>query len=291
MKWSKVHIPRGEYLAGWLVFLGACSWFSHFSAGSLRTAENSQFDHGAVIRGNMAEKKIALVFTGHEFADGGEIIRSVLEKTKTPAGFFFTGDFYRRPAFTPLIRSLIQDGHYLGPHSDKHLLYCAWERRDELLVSKAEFTDDIFNNYRAMAVFGISKDAAPYFIPPYEWYNEAVVAWAKRLGLTLFNFTPGTRSNADYTTPDMPNYRSSAVIYQSILDYERTDPRGLNGFILLVHIGTHPDRKDKFNSRLEELISELKSKGYVFIRIDELLADLHRRPPGDDKQPDFYYFR
>lgn len=261
-------------MVGGLVFLGVCSWLSHSPAGSLRAAGNLQFDHGAVIRGSTAEKKIALIFTGHEFADGGEIIRSILEKTKTLAGFFLTGDFYRQPAFAPLIRSLIQDGHYLGPHSDKHLLYCSWEKQEELLVSKEEFAADILNNYRAMAVFGISKDAAPYFIPPYEWYNEAVVAWAKELGLTLFNFTPGTSSNADYTTPDMPNYKSSAAIYQSILEYERTDPRGLNGFILLGHIGTHPDRKDKFYARLDELIIELQRKGYLFIRVDQLLADL-----------------
>jgi peptidoglycan/xylan/chitin deacetylase (PgdA/CDA1 family) len=274
MKWSKIHTPPGGFLTACLVFLGACSWLSHSLAGSLSAAENSQYDHGAVVRGSAAEKKIALVFTGHEFADGGEIIRSVLEKTKTPAGFFLTGDFYRRPEFAPLIRSLIQDGHYLGPHSDKHLLYCSWEKRDELLVSKEEFTADILNNYHAMAVFGISKGAAPYFIPPYEWYNEAVVAWAKELRLTLFNFTPGTSSNADYTTPDMPNYKSSAVIYQSILDHERKDPRGLNGFILLVHIGTHPDRKDKFYARLDELISELQRQGYIFVRIDRLLEGL-----------------
>lgn len=274
MTWNKVPAGAGKSF-GRLVLLGAGTLFFYISVAPTRAAEDYQFDHGAVIRGNAAEKKISVVFTGHEFAEGGEIIRSVLKHRKTPAGFFFSGDFYRRPAFAQLIKGLIQDGHYLGPHSDQHLLYCSWENRDELLVSKAEFTADILNNYRAMEVFGISKDAAPYFIPPYEWYNEAVVAWAKESALKLFNFTPGTSSNADYTTPDMPNYQSAAAIFQSILEYERTDPRGLNGFILLFHIGTHPDRKDKFYVRLDELIAELQKKSYVFIRIDQLLADLH----------------
>jgi peptidoglycan/xylan/chitin deacetylase (PgdA/CDA1 family) len=257
-----------------LLFLGASAWLSHFSAGWVEAAEKYLFDQGAVIRGDKAEKKISLVFTGHEFAEGGEIIRSVLKRNKTPAGFFFTGDFYRRPEFAPLIKSLLQDGHYLGPHSDKHLLYCSWERRDELLVSKQEFASDILANYRAMEAFGIAKDGAPYFIPPYEWYNGEIAEWSRELGLKLFNFTPGTSSNADYTTPDMPNHRSTALIFQSILEYEAADPRGLNGFILLLHIGTHPARKDKFCSRLNELISELQKKGYAFIRIDELLAGL-----------------
>jgi peptidoglycan/xylan/chitin deacetylase (PgdA/CDA1 family) len=229
------------------------------------------FDQGAIIRGDAAGKRIALVFTGHEFADGGEFIRETLKKKKARASFFFTGDFYREPANARLISHLAGDGHYLGPHSDKHLLYCSWEKREELLVSKKEFISDIMGNYRAMEKFGIAKESAPYFIPPYEWYNETIAGWAEELGLILFNFTPGTSSSADYTTPDMANYRSSEEIYKSIIDYEKSDPRGLNGFILLIHIGTHPDRKDKFYRRLDELLEYLQKEGYGLVRIDDLL--------------------
>jgi peptidoglycan/xylan/chitin deacetylase (PgdA/CDA1 family) len=124
-----------------------------------------------------------------------------------------------------------------------------------------------------MGAFGIATENAPYFIPPYEWYNETIVGWAKELGLVLFNFTPGTLSNADYTTPEMSNYRSSVRIYQSVIDFEKADPHGLNGFILLVHIGTHPDRRDKFYRRLEELLTVLEGMGYRFVRIDELIKN------------------
>jgi len=231
------------------------------------------YDQGGIVRGDVARKQIALVFTGHEFADGGGLIRDVLKKKEARAGFFFTGDFYRNPAYSSLIKDLRDDGHYFGPHSDKHLLYCAWENRDQLLVTKEEFRSDILRNYETMGAFGIAKEDAPYFIPPYEWYNETIDGWAKELGLVLFNFSPGTLSNADYTTPDMSNYRSSDRIYQSVIDFEKTDPHGLNGFILLVHIGTHPDRTDKFYRRLEELLTVLEGKGYRFVRIDELIKD------------------
>jgi peptidoglycan/xylan/chitin deacetylase (PgdA/CDA1 family) len=69
----------------------------------------------------------------------------------------------------------------------------------------------------------------------------------------------------------MANYRSSEEIYKSIIDYEKSDPRGLNGFILLIHIGTHPDRKDKFYRRLDELLEYLQKEGYGLVRIDDLL--------------------
>ena len=174
-----------------------------------------------------------------------------------------------------LIRGLAADGHYLGPHSDKHLLYCPWDDRDKTLVSREEFRADLEANFREMARFGIAREKGHLFIPPYEWYNRTIAAWARELSLTLFNFTPGTSSNADYTTPSMPEYLSSQTIYDRILTYEKKDPHGLNGFILLIHIGTDPARTDKFYFRLGDLIDELKKRGYEFVRIDELL-----RPQG-----------
>ena len=213
---------------------------------------------------------MAIVFTGHEFADGGTYIRKVLKEKDVRAGFFFTGDFYRNAANSSLISGLVEDGHYLGPHSDKHLLYCSWENRKKLLITKQEFESDILDNYEAMSKFGIAREEAPYLIPPYEWFNEQIAAWGNELGIVLVNFTPGTFSNADYTTPEMADYKSSAEIFSSIMDYEKREAAGLNGFILLLHIGVHPDRKDKFYGRLGELIEKLQHQGYSLVRLDEL---------------------
>ena len=226
---------------------------------------------GAITRADTANKNLSIVFTGHEFADGGEHIVQILQEQKIKGSFFFTGDFYRNVLFEPLINDLKNNGHYLGAHSDKHLLYCDWENRDSLLVSNELFIDDLENNYTAMQRFDITKEEAPFFLPPFEWYNDSISVWTKKAGLKLINFTSGTRSHADYTTPDMPNYLNSETIFQSIIDYERKDPHGLNGFILLIHIGTAPEREDKFYYKLEELILFLKNKGYKIERIDKLL--------------------
>ncbi|MCB0595300.1 MAG: glycoside hydrolase family 9 protein [Lewinellaceae bacterium] len=223
------------------------------------------YREGAIIRGDTTAKTIHLVFTGGDYNDGGEHIRQVLQQQQVPAHFFFTGDFYRNADNEALIQGLKADGHYLGPHSDRHLLYAPWDKRDSLLVSKEQFIQDLQANYREMARFGIQKQDAPFFLPPYEWYNATISQWTKELGLQLINFSPGTRSNADYTTPDLgERYRSSGEIMESILNHEKNSSSGLNGFILLLHIGTHPDRTDKFYFQLEELIRELKKRGYGF---------------------------
>ncbi|MFN2439008.1 MAG: polysaccharide deacetylase family protein [Chitinophagaceae bacterium] len=214
---------------------------------------------------------MALVFTGDEFADGGHEIANVLKSNKTKASFFFTGRFYSNPAFTSIINQLKNDGHYLGAHSDQHLLYCDWTKRDSLLVTEEEFKKDLLENYKKMAALGISKKHAGYFLPPYEWYNDTIAAWTKELGFQLINFTPGSLSHTDYTTPDAKNYRSSATIYQSIIDYEKNSSRGLNGAILLMHIGTDPKRIDKFYHLLPRLLQWLAEKKYSLITVDQLL--------------------
>jgi endoglucanase len=229
-------------------------------------------DQGGIVRGLTSSRRLALVFTGGPFADGGGHIRTVLKKRGIRAGFFFTGDFYRTPEFQGLIRGLAAEGHYLGPHSDKHLLYCDWNDRPKTLVTREDFRRDLLSNYREMERFGITKDRAPYFIPPYEWYNAEIAGWARDMGLVLLNFTPGTSSNADYTIPSMKEYLSSEAIYGRILAYEKKDPQGLNGFILLIHIGTDPERTDKFYLKLDDLVAELEGRGYSFARIDELLT-------------------
>jgi len=227
--------------------------------------------HGAIIRGDTSRKELTLVFTGGKYGEGGNYITGILDKYNIKAAFFFTGNFYRDSSNFELIKKLKERGHYLGPHSDQHLLYCSWERRDSLLVSKQQFQKDILDNYRIMDKFGISKEDAKYFIPPYEWYNRTIVKWASELDLELINFSPGTLSNADYTNPDMENYRSSEEIYQSILSLGDQSSAGLNGFILLSHIGASPKRQDKFYYFLDKLIPALSNRGYNFLPIDDLL--------------------
>ena len=234
---------------------------------------NFSYSHGGIIRGDSAKKQIALVFTGHEFADGGDFISQTLLQQKVKASFFFTGQFYDNPAFGKIVRQLRINGHYLGPHSNEHLLYCDWNKRDSLLVTREDFFNDLLVNLDIMHGKGINTFKTKFFLPPYEWYNDTIAAWTKDLNVQLTNYTPGTLSNADYTTPEMKNYRGSETIYNSIIEYEKTKPSGLNGFILLLHIGTDPKRTDKFYNRLPGLIKYLKSKGYQFQRIDQLLKE------------------
>jgi peptidoglycan/xylan/chitin deacetylase (PgdA/CDA1 family) len=226
---------------------------------------------GGIIRGSTATRRIALEFTGHEFAEGGAVILDELARRGARASFFLTGDFLRRAEFASLVRRIVADGHYLGPHSDKHLLYCDWASRGTTLVTKDTFTRDLEDNVRAIEMFGVRRGGVRYWVPAYEWYNAEIAAWSAGLGLTLVNFTPGTKSNADYTGEGDRNFVPSQQIVDSILAREQTDPAGLNGWLLLLHIGAGPARADKMHNRIGALLDVLSARGYRFVRVDELL--------------------
>ena len=222
--------------------------------------DNNIYQDGGIIRTDPSVKHIDFVFTAADKADGAERIISTLRKYNIKGGFFFTGEFFEM--YPDVVRRLVAEGHYVGSHSYGHLLYAPWGDRDSLLVTRQEFNEDIFKSYKVLREFGITN--APYFIPPYEHYNATISSWARQLGLQVINYTPGTLTNGDYTTPEMKRYFSSKEILGRIWEYERTDPNGLNGHIMLIHFGTDPARTDKFYDKLPGLIRELRRKGYSF---------------------------
>lgn len=269
------HDDYGDYSTNEPTMDGTASLVYLLAAYDSKTDKdlaNHKKEQGAIIRGDVKEKQLAIVFTGDEYADGSQKIIAALDKEKIKASFFFTGNFYRNPNFSTFIKTAKNKGHYLGAHSDQHLLYADWKKRDSLLVTKTQFEDDLSANYKAMEQFGIAKKAAPYFLPPFEWYNQSIANWTEDFGLRLINFTPGTRSTADYTYPELGKaYRTSDEIYQSIIDYEKQN--SLNGFILLLHVGTDPRRKDKFYDKLPELLKYLKQNSYKAVTVDKLLPN------------------
>jgi len=222
---------------------------------------------GGIVRMDTTQKEIYLCFTAHEFNEGASIILNVLQKKGIKANFFLTGDYLRNPSFQTTVKRMIQQKHYVGPHSDRHLLYAPWEKRDSLLVDKTTFMNDLQNNLNELKKFGLSSAQINYFMPAYEWYNQSISDWTAEMGLKLVNNTGGTSSQADYTTPDAKNYLSSEEIYRRIFNFEEKTSTGLNGALLLTHLGVGEKRTDKFYDKLEKLISELQKRGYKFEKL------------------------
>src|SRR5688572_16840509 len=239
----------------------------------LRAEQRPQWTYveGGVTRGDTSKKQLALVFTGGDFGEGTGHVLDILARHKIKASFFFTGDYLRKPEHAPHLKRILADGHYLGPHSDSHPLYAPWEDRKKTLVTEEFFKNDLQQNIDDLRALGALRDKHKpvYFIPPYEWYNEDQSRWSREMNVFLFNFTPGSGSNRDWAPEDHKSFVPSTKIIADVLAYEQKDPHGLNGFLLLLHVGSQ--RKDKTFLLLGELVTELKGRGYEFVRVDELL--------------------
>ena len=268
------HDDSGDYSSNEPTMDGTASL--SFLLSSLETDKQSETavqqnrvkdSEGAIIRMDTTQRNVYLIFSAHDLNDGGKVIRKTLNDNHVKASFFFTGSFYENKKNKQLIHGLIKDGQFLGAHSDKHLLYADWEKRDSLFVTRKQFEKDLKANYQKMDSLGIDVKSANYFLPPYEWYNKTIADWSRQLGLQLINFTPGMHTNADYTSPEMKNYRSSDAIIDDLKQYETTDSAGLNGAIILIHLGTDNRRPDKLYNKLGELISFIKNKGYSFQKL------------------------
>jgi peptidoglycan/xylan/chitin deacetylase (PgdA/CDA1 family) len=226
---------------------------------------------GGIVRGSTEKRQLALVFTGHEYAEGATTILDALARRRARASFFLTGSFLRDRDKAGIVRRIVRDGHYVGPHSDGHLLYAPWTGPKATLVSRQTFTKDLDRNLDALRRFDVPREGVRFFLPPYEWYNEEIVRWTRAAGMILICHTPGTRSNADYTEEGTPQFVPTDTIFDSIVRREREDPHGLNGFMLLLHIGAGPRRADKFHRRFDELLGVLERRGYAFVRVDAML--------------------
>lgn len=262
------HDDYGDYSTNEPTMDGTASLIYLLAAKEGEKFNSLAMDHGAIIRGNSTSKKISLIFTGDEYFEGLPTIIKMLKEKNVKAGFFFTGRLYENKKAQPRIKELTKAGHYLGPHSDQHLLYNDWTTRDSLLVSRDSAIADLQANYRKMERLGL-KHEPKLFIPPFEWWNTEVASWFNEEGVRLISFTPGTRTNADYTYPELgKSYQSNDAILKML--FEKESSSGLSGAILLIHTGTDPRRKEKLYDRLLEIIDRLRAKGYTFSRVDEL---------------------
>ncbi len=271
--WAVYHDDIGDYASNEPTMDGTAGLVAYAAAleargRAWRASPAFEKDrYGAIIRVNPDQKVIYLCFTADENFNGAETILKTLKKLKVKGNFFLTGNCMRHTPNQDVIRRIVSDGHYVGGHSDRHVLYCDWGATRPTLMSADSILADLKANYAELAKFGVPREAARWFLPPYEHYNAFSVDLIEAMGLHVVNYTPGIGTPADYTTPEMKNYRPAQPLVDGLWKFEKE--QGLNGALLLIHPGIHPDRpeSERLYNRLDEVIRYLKKKGYRFDRL------------------------
>lgn len=207
-----------------------------------------------------------MIFSADDRLEGAPSILETLKDREVKGSFFLTGTCLRMAEHKEMVEQMIEDGHYVGGHSDRHILYIPWgEDIGNTVVSADSLINDFRQNMVELEKYGVDISTLPYYLPPSERYNRETVRLIESEGQITINFTSGLRTAADYTTPDMRNYISSQQLIDQLLEFEERE--GLNGAIVLIHPGTEPSRTDKLYLRLGEIIELLQERGYNFERL------------------------
>ncbi|MBQ6958632.1 MAG: glycoside hydrolase family 9 protein [Bacteroidales bacterium] len=256
--------PTMDGTAGLVAYAAALEARGH---AAQRAGSFEKDPYGTIVRVNPDKKTVYLCFTADVNFNGAETILKTLKKQKVKGNFFLTGNCLRYAPNEAVIRRIVEEGHYVGGHSDKHVLYCDWGAGRPTLMSADSIIADVKANYAELAKFGISREEALWFLPPYEHYNDFSVGILEAMGLRVVNYTPGIGTPADYTVPSMKNYRKAQPLVDGLWKFEKE--QGLRGALLLIHPGVEESRpqEERLYNRLDEIIRYLKKKGYSFDRL------------------------
>jgi len=238
-------------------------------------------EYGVAHKINPQEKSIYLIFTGHfsaddngyfENFDGAAKVLKILAEHGVKGSFFPTGVCFDVERYYPVIRDIIDQGHYLSSHSYRHLQLCANRDREKSLVTLDSLTRDTADMESVLERFGLTKDEYLWFVPPYEHYNQFSADAYRSLGYKLANPTKGLVTSMDWMGPNDRQYRSAEQLINNIWEFEKEHT--LNGAIILIHAMDYPDRTDDDRpyNHLGEVIEGLRNLGYDFKTFKDVIA-------------------
>ncbi len=204
--------------------------------------------------GNPNLPEIALTFDDGPDPPYTNEILAVLKQYDVKASFFCVG---RHVTEHPdLVKQEFDAGHTVAIHSWNHVYLTGYSAAG--IDKQLGDTSDSLKK-----VTGVQPG---FFRPPYGAYNSVVLAEANKMGLTTFLWNDVA---SDWLLP------GSQVISARIINAARY------GSIVLLHDGDG-DHYNPIASReqtvqaLPAIITTLRARGYRFVTLDQLVADLHK---------------
>ena len=196
------------------------------------------------------QKVIALTFDDGPWPDSTAEVLKVLRDNDVKATFYMVGqEVSRRPKIARLVRDA---GHAIGNHSWDH------PSRPRSPVSQITRTDAVIKRELGFA--------PTTFRPPYGIEHNGMAARALKQGDAVILWTA---DSTDWSRPGS-NAIASRVLRQAS-----------SGGIVLMHDGGGP--RAQTVAALPVIISTLKSRGYKFVTVPELIALRHLAPKPKKK--------
>lgn len=207
---------------------------------------SKSFAEAKVIKnGNVNNKEIALTFDDGYSEEKIRKIVAKLNEHGVKGTFFFVGSYMA--SNKEIIKEVESDGHLVVSHSFSHPDFTRLTEKG--IVGEIENTKIAYTK-------ATDKKIPPYFRPPYGAYNDKVLnILGKKHDLYVVLW--------DVDTLDWKGI-SAKEISNTVLSNAK------NGSIVLMHTTQHVHTDEA----LDSIITGLQSKGYSFVRIDDMISKL-----------------
>lgn len=229
--------------------------------------------------GSPDEKLVALTFDGGSHANAAYEILDTLRSRKVRSTMFLTGHFIRR--HKKLVRAIVADGHEVGNHTASHPRLTAWAQNrthatlpgitPERIATELARADKLFHEVTGTRF-------APLWRAPYGEKNREICLWGQQAGYLHVGWRQGRSwrqsldSNDWVPDAETPGYHTPSEIYRKIIEMARSKPYGVNGGIVLFHLGTlRKDRDQQAHLILGTLIDSLRDMGYRLVTVSEMV--------------------
>ncbi|MBD3391073.1 MAG: polysaccharide deacetylase family protein [Chitinivibrionales bacterium] len=231
--------------------------------------------------GTRAKRLVALTFDGGSHANAADDILDTLRARAVAATMFLTGRFMKR--YPELTKRIAASGHEVGNHTYSHPHLTSWATDKTHTTLPAMTRETLCAQLRSARETFLAITGAPMpaiWRAPYGEINDRLCRWSQECGYLHVGWRQGRRwrdnldSNDWVPDEETPGYHSPQEVYDKVTGLARARPHGINGGILLMHLGTvRKDPNEQVHRILGTLIDDLRSLGYEFVTVSELLKE------------------
>jgi peptidoglycan-N-acetylmuramic acid deacetylase len=196
--------------------------------------------------GDTSSKVIYLTFDeGYEYKYTGKIL-DILKDNDVKANFFLVKSYIK--SNPELVKRMVNEGHVIGNHTVSHpnMPNLLSQKGLDAVAKELNDTADYFKEVTG-------KDMPKFFRPPEGTWSEALLYVTKSMGYKTILWSMAHR---DWEVNNQPGREAS---YKFVDDYYH------NGAILLLH-----PQSQSNTEALDDIIKNLKSKGYTFAPLTDL---------------------
>ena len=220
--------------------------------------------------------EILLTFDGGSNANATPAILNILKERKVRATLFLTGEYMQR--YPDLVKRMAAEGHVIGNHTftHPHLTTISFNGRQSTLSGvTGEFLRNQLGRTRELFKLITGRDMDPYWRAPFGEFNNQILKWAKDAGYTHVYWTPHLDTMDWVSSPSDPLFKTPQQILAGLMARE-AKKGGVNGGIVLMHLGSERDNEMRADSILGQLIDDLRARSYHFATVEDV-----PKPPGN----------